>query len=577
MIALRRWLARAAVFVLVLLLAAALSLFIWRDNIHSLLADWTGEEDTSYQFRGLAIQTLALFQPHPDTADFASMANTDLPPFGINTFLEQEVEESKVTQSLQLIHDAGFRFIRQEFPWEDIEKPGKGQFWDAKYNHSTWDKYDRIVEIAGEYGIQVVARLDHPPNWTRHDGAARGNFAPPDNYQDYGDFVSALVSRYKGKVKYYQLWNEPNICCEWGNQPVNAADYTRLLKIGYAAVKKADPNAVVISAGLAPTKEMTARDLSDTVFLQQMYDAGARGSFDVLGVQDYGLFTGPGDRRLEWDRMNFSRPLMIRGIMVKNGDADKPIWAMEVGWNVLPASFKDTTYGRVSEEQQARYAVQAYTRAQEEWPWMGPMMYWFFRRVNDSEMNQAWYYYRMFEPDFTPHPVYAALKDYIAGANWLGIGWHQESDWALDYGGDWKPDVADEAAAGAYRVGYPGAQLHFRFHGTDAELALLQNPYSGAASVRVDGAAAREIDLRATDPAASGRIALARGLRDGEHKVDLTVTRGQLNLDGVVIQRTNAWLLTIAAWAAGVTLAAGVAWFAVRRYRRPLVRGEQAG
>ncbi len=539
----RRWIVRLAVLDLLVVLLCGLLVGLRTDELHQALADWTGEEDTSHQLRALGYLGLSLFQPPRQTADFAPLAYTDLPPFGANTFFEQEVEETKIRRSMQLLHDAGFRFIRQEFPWEDIEQPGRGQFWDTKFNHSTWDKYDRIVALAQEYGLEIVARLDHPPDWTRAEGHARGSFAPPDNYEDYGNFVAAVVARYRGRIKYYQLWNEPNIYPEWGEQPVNAADYVRLLKLGYTRAKAADPEAVIISAGLAQTVEKGPRNVSDLIFLQQMYDAGVRGYFDILAVQDYGLFTGPGDRRVEPERTNFSRPILIRELMVKNGDANKPIWAMEVGWNAQPPAFKDAPFGRVTETQQARYAVQAYARAQNEWPWMGPMMYWFFKRADDHEKDQPFYYFRMFDPDFTEHPVYGALKEYAAQARYLGLGFHQESDWALDYTGDWTAHASEAAAAGGYRVGQTGDLLRFEFNGTDVALALLRNPYSGLVRVSVDGSAPKELDLRATDPGRSGRLALAQGLDDGRHRVELAVVQGPVYLDGIVVSRTPTWLL----------------------------------
>jgi polysaccharide biosynthesis protein PslG len=539
----RKWIVRLALLDLLVLLALALLFLVRRDDVRQFLVNLTGEEDTYRQLGALGYLAVSSFQPAPNTADFTPMRYTDLPPFGVNTFFEQEVDESKIRASMQLIHDAGITFIRQEFPWESIEEPGKGQFWDTKYNHSTWDKYDLIVNLAQEYGLQIVARLDTPPAWTRHDGDQRGSFAPPDNYNDYGDFVATVVSRYRGKIKYYQLWNEPNIYPEWGEQAVSAADYVRLLKIGYTRAKQANPNVVILTAGLAPTKEMTSRNLSDLVFLQQMYDDGAHGYFDILAVQDYGLFWGPGNRLLMADRPNFSRPILIRNIMVKNGDAQTPIWAMEIGWDALPASFAQAPYGRVTDGQQARYTVQAYARAQAEWPWMGPMMLWFFKRADDHEKNQSWYYFRMFDPDFTPHPVYQALKDYIPTARFLGIGFHQESDWALSYQGAWETHADTHAAAGGYKLGNPGDILSFTFHGTGLELAPLQNPYSGIVKVSIDGAPPREVDLRATDAEADGRVNLARALMPGAHQAEITVERGTLWLDGVVVRATNEWAL----------------------------------
>jgi hypothetical protein len=97
--------------------------------------------------------------------------------------------------------------------------------------------------------------------------------------------------------------------------------------------------------------------------------------------------------------------------MVRNGDDEKPIWISEMAWNAVPDEIPPN-FGRVTEEQQARYAVEAYQRAQAEWPWIGVNNYWFFKRAADWEKDQAWYYFRMLEPDFTPMPVYEAVSDF---------------------------------------------------------------------------------------------------------------------------------------------------------------------
>lgn len=565
----RRWIFILAVLNLVVFAALVPGLLLKREAIFSTLADWTGEQDPSYQARALGFLVLSAFQAPRDTADYAPMPYTDIPPFGVNTFFEQEVEEAKIRAGMQLIRDAGFIFIRQEFPWEDLEQPSKGKFYDSKFNQSTWTKYDRIVALAQEYGLEIIARLDHPPSWTRADGTARGSFAPPDNYSDYGDFVNAVVSRYKGKVRYYQLWNEPNIYPEWGELPVNAADYTRLLKIGYTRAKEADPTVVIISAGLAQTLETGPRNVSDLLFLQQMYDAGARPYFDILAVMNYGLFTGPGDRRADPTRTNFSRPELVREIMVKNGDANKPIWAMEIGWNALPPTFEAAPFGRVTAQQQSRYAVQAYERAQSEWPWMGVMNYWFFKRAYDNERDQPFYYFRLLDPDFTPQPTYSALKNYTPTARWLGKGLHQETHWALDYTGTWVPGAYGPKPTDGYAAGKPGATLSFDFRGSEVALALAPNPYSGTAQSRIDGGAWQTFDLRATDAAAANQLTIAKNLLPGSHRAEVRVTGGEMRLDGVVIRTGNGWLVSIGGWVAlalgMLALTGGWVWRARRR------------
>jgi hypothetical protein len=203
---------------------------------------------------------------------------------------------------------------------------------------------------------------------------------------------------------------------------------------------------------------------------------------------------------------------------------------------------------------------------------MGPMMYWFFKRADDHEKDQPFYYFRMLDPDFTPHPVYDALKQYAASARWLGTGFHQENDWAVEYGGTWSLHASERAAAGLYRTGVMGSQLRFAFRGTGAELALLQNPYGGLIETRVDDQAPREIDLRATDPGSQGRVVLAEALPDGEHHVDVAVSRGDLNLDGIVIRRTNEYLVSAILWLAAAALSLAAAFLAIVQARRGVGR-----
>jgi hypothetical protein len=539
---------------LYILLVCLVCIFVaavyWSDTIPGALRYWTGEQKLVEQIKGLgALLAIRLETPTLDVQPYVPVAYTGMNPYGINTFLEQEVEDWKIHRTLRLISDAGFKWIRQEFPWEDIEIEGKGVFRDRREGRdiSSWEKYDHIVDLAEEYGIQIIARLDNPPAWTRAAGNELGTLAPPDDYADYGDFVYAVVSRYRGRIKYYQIWNEPNIYPEWGEAAVDPEAYTELLKVGYQRAKEADPEAVILSAGLAPTTERTERNLEDLVFLQRMYDAGAQDYFDILSVQGYGLWNGPTDRRAHPDRANFSRVLLIRELMVENGDADKPIWASEVGWNALPRGFDGFPYyGRVSEELQAQYSAQAYQRAQLEWPWMGVMSYWFFKRPGDYEKDQPFYYFRMMEPDFQPHPVYFALKEQATAPPILGLGYHQEDHWALHYHGAWQ-DVADERAVlGSYRASADvGDSLSFTFWGTDLSLVPAAGLSSGLLEVMVDGRRT-QVDFSAPQMSRASEVLLVGGLTEGTHEARLTVAGsagGQVAVDALVVRRSPLFLV----------------------------------
>jgi hypothetical protein len=527
----------------------------------------TGEETLPGQVRGGLEWLGNITRPRPDTADFVPVANAGVNPYGVNTFLEQEVEPQKREKSVQMIAGAGFHWIRQEFSWEDIEIHGKGDFEDRRNEpyRSAWDKYDHIVDLAGEYDLEIIARLSNPPAWSRDAGNSAGALAPPDDLKDYGDFVEAVVLRYRDRIQHFQIWNEPNIYPEWGEQPVSPEAYTELLKAGYERVKAACPDCVVISGALAQTIPLGPRDLNDFIFLQRMYDAGAVAYFDVLAMQGYGLWSGPTDRRMRPRVLNFSRPLYLREIMVKNGDAAKPLWLTEMNWNAPPADLPDRPYGFVTPEQQARYAVLAYERAQREWPWLGVVNAWFFKRATDAEREQAMYYFRLVEPDFSPMPVYDALKEATAQPATLYPGVHQEDHWALAYEGEWVTREDPAAELGAWRSATsPESTLSFAFEGSD--LWLKVGPEAGGSlAYSLDGAPAIEARF-----AAGEEVLLAQGLSTDRHTIDLRPATGPLTVDSLTVRSSASmgmWIL-----AAVVLAAVGAIGFlivrAVSRRRR---------
>jgi polysaccharide biosynthesis protein PslG len=370
--------------------------------------------DIETRHRIVALYSRATARPLA-TADDVPVSPRVANPVGVNVFLDQEVSHDDRRRSLAMLRAAGVGWIRQQIPWKNIERDAKGDYWDRKWDKDAWENYDNVIDLAREHGIDVIARVDTSPAWARvgEDGQD-WHMAPPTSFEDYGDFLHTLATRYKGKVRAYQIWNEPNLAIEWGQGPPDPAAYARLLGIAYRRVKEADPDAIVLSAAMAPTLEESDRALNELVFLQRMYDAGARGSFDVLAVQAYGLRSGPDDRRLADGDVNFSRTAVVRELMVRNGDAARPIWATEMGWNVQPADFPGPApYGSVPERLQAKYTVRAFERAREEWPWMGVMAIWFFKLPEPWDA-QPWHFFRMVDPDFTPRPLYHAIRDYAA-------------------------------------------------------------------------------------------------------------------------------------------------------------------
>ncbi len=419
----RRAIRDLAILWISLLILGGLSLFVLHTSAaHEWLWQHTGEEEFAAQVKGLTDLLSDQLRPQLHLQPDAVQSDADENPFGVNVFLEQEADPAKRELAVQMAADAGYHWLRQEFPWEDIEIHGRGDFEDRRHEpyRSAWEKYDNIVDLAEQYDMELIVRISNPPAWSRARGNEVGEYAPPDNYEDYGNFVHAVVERYKGRVRYYQIWNEPNIYPEWGSYAISPDEYVELLKVGATAARNADPDAVIIAGTLAATINMApdaappSNSLSDLLFMQRMYNAGAADYFDIASVQGYGLWSGPTDRRMHPRVLNISHHLFLRDLMVANGDAEKPIWISEMNWNAAPDDV-DARYGRVSLEQQALYLPTAYERVRSEWPWIGVANTWYLKRATDAWEQQGMpeAYFRLLAPDFTPQPVYESIRDYI--------------------------------------------------------------------------------------------------------------------------------------------------------------------
>ncbi len=531
----------------------------------------TGEEEPFPQVKALTDLAGDLLRPRLDTADDIPVTHAGVNPFGVNVFLEQEAEPAKREQAVRMAAEAGFHWLRQEFPWEDIEIHGKGDFQDRRHQpyRSAWEKYDHIVDLAERYGMELIVRLSNPPAWTRAAGDAAGTFAPPDNYEDFGDFVAAVVSRYRGRIRYYQIWNEPNIYPEWGERPVNPEEYVELLKVAYTRAKAVDPHIVIISGALASTIELGPRDMNDFIFLQRMYDAGAAPYFDVLAMQGYGLWSGPTDRRMHPRVINFSRPLFMRDLMVRNGDAHKAIWISEMNWNAIPKDHPaPPVYGRSTEEEQARYLVLAYERIQRKWPWLGVANVWFLKRATDEwerSPDHPEAFFRLLSADFTPLPVYQAIKDYTHRLQpTLYPGAHPANHWALTYQGIWN-NASLTTGREARWTQDPSAMLRFRFDGAGVALLVPAGQSFAGAELSVDGGPFRLLTL--ADTRSNGlytRVWLTRNLGAGAHEIELRPAGGPLWVAGLQVSAhppTWRWLVI----AAGTVALGSVAcWLADR-------------
>jgi O-antigen ligase len=457
------------------------------------------------------------------------VADAEVTTLGVNAALEQ-YQSDQLTWAVNLIASGGFRWVRQVFPWREIEPiPGE-------YDWATWD---RVVAAMDERGLQLVAVLHTAPAWAQADPRAPHPFGPPTDLAAFSAFAAAFAARYGDQVDYYQVWDEPNLYDGWGGQYPDAAAYTALLCAAADTIRQADPEARILLAGLAPTVETGPRNLSDHLYLRALYQADAAPCFDIVAAKPYGFDTGPDDRRIDPELLNFSRLLLLREQMEAHNDADRAIWAVNWGWNALPDGWdgRPSLWGETDETTQARRTVASIERARAEWPWMGAMILENFQPPPplDPQLSHAplsenprWGF-ALVARDGIPRPVYNDLRALVAGPPIATPGVYPASTELATFEGHWELDPPGASAMA------DGDTVSLPFEGSGVALTVARSPYLGYLYVTVDSQPAnalpRDPQGRAYAPlyGALGEataIPLATGLPEGRHTVTVTVGVG---------------------------------------------------
>ncbi|NUQ39108.1 MAG: cellulase family glycosylhydrolase, partial [Caldilineales bacterium] len=326
------------------------------------------------------------------------------PDFGAQAFLWWRPETAE--RDLRLMKEAGFNWVKQWFAWQDIEGAGRNQY--------DWSRTDRIVDQVQAANLKLLVRIS--PSDVRFWAGD-----PPENADLFAEFAGNLAARYRGRIHAYQIWNEPNLSREWGDKRPDPAGYARLLGQAYRAIKSADPNAIVVTAGMAPTTADIDIAMYDTKFYREMYAAmggNSAGYFDALGVHGAGYAVAPetdpgqivGNPRLynndpsPADRLRvytFRHVEDIRQIMVENGDSGKQIVILEFGWTYDPRPNSPYYWhgggAGIDPQVQGDYLVRAYQWAAQNWPWVGLMSLIYMPDTEwTSETEQ--YYWSIMDP-----------------------------------------------------------------------------------------------------------------------------------------------------------------------------------
>ncbi|ABU59093.1 beta-galactosidase [Roseiflexus castenholzii] len=255
--------------------------------------------------------------------------------FGVNTHIASRYPvQAGFDGAVDLVAGTSAGWVREDFHWYWLE-PEQGRF--------DWAIYDRAIARLAGSGVNIIGVLNTAPAWATpfpDDAPGRPSYYAPDPAA-FARFASAVVTRYRDRVRFWQVWNEPENVRYWQPQPDPAA-YAALLRAAYPAIKSADPNAVVLSAGVVPT---------NIGFIRAIADNGAWGSFDILAVHPYVDPFSPENGQIGAGDVSAVKTLV-------DNLGRKPIWATEFGWSTGPA---DRDPRGVDEETQANFLVRAST------------------------------------------------------------------------------------------------------------------------------------------------------------------------------------------------------------------------
>jgi hypothetical protein len=296
---------------------------------------------------------------------------------------------------LDKIVESGATMVRFDIVWTFAEPyPG---YYD-------WAASDRVVQAADDRGLRMLATINNSPKWA----ALNSHFhtGRPADPARYGQFAGKVAERYRGRISWYEIWNEPNgrIFFEPDPDPVV---YTAMLKSAYAAIKNVDKNATVIAGALAAVNHGVGV-IAPVEFVQHMYANSAQGWFDALSFHPYD-YTAPLADGAPYPTSPIQQMVSIRRLMNANQDGDKKIWISEHG---APSAI-------VGDARQAQLVIET-LRSWPEVSYAGPF---FVHSIKDGSVkdgdasDSAEGSFGALTVGFAPRPLFTAVSALIATGN----------------------------------------------------------------------------------------------------------------------------------------------------------------
>ncbi len=205
-----------------------------------------------------------------------------------------------------LLAGSGARWVREEFRW-DLVEPERGRF--------AWAAHDGALAAYREHGFAIIGLLTYSAGWAVQDPLGSSPNPPP--WEEWAGYVTATVGRYRDSVAVWEIWNEPDTEQYWRG---NARLYAGLLHQTAALIRRADPDAIVISGGVG--------DIGGGMpFLEEIGAAGGLQALDGIGLHpylDYRALLGGAYRERDIER--------LRAFQARFG---RPFWITEFGFSSL--------------------------------------------------------------------------------------------------------------------------------------------------------------------------------------------------------------------------------------------------
>jgi hypothetical protein len=279
---------------------------------------------------------------------------------------------------------------RNSFLWHLIE-PTRGNY--------DWSRVDAVVQELGNKGIEPLFCIVGSPSWANGVSTSTADYhfyVPTDEAQfqtwvtNYKTFVTNAVTRYKGKVRKWELWNEENEHWFWRPKP-NVDQYIRWYREIYGAIKSIDPGAEVALGGMTGLNASGPEDYNGKTFLTLLYQKSLFP--DIIAIHPYS--DGAPDVHQQWQN-NFDDIAMIRQIMVDYGQSNKGIWVTEWGWGT----------NRVDQATQANWLSKSLQMLKTQYPYVSLATYFV-----DYDREPT-YYFGLFTSSFQEKRAASVFRSY---------------------------------------------------------------------------------------------------------------------------------------------------------------------